>query len=140
MIDETERLGRAFGTQGREAIGENAWLARERAQKLVTECVQLIVDVEWTLLGVDERTAAVSCARDAARQSVRQFGEAVRASGAPPERAVAMVKAMAGDAIRDVTSTRPISYQTAVRDLHDGVVRWMIDGYYELSSADGLVQ
>ena len=130
MAENPEESRHPLGSEEREVSRENARVARERAERLITECARLMAELERSVLSREARRSAVDESRSALEKGVLELAECLRGVGAPPERAIAIVKEIAEDALRDIDSKPRFSYQPPARELRADVVRWMINGYY----------
>jgi len=130
MTDKPEESQGPDAASSSDALREEARLAREQAEVLITECARLMADVERSLLSREARRSAMKESRDALEKGVANLAECLRGLGAPPERAITIVKEIADNALRDVEARPRFAHDRDARELRADVVRWTINGYF----------
>jgi len=89
-----------------------------------------MAELEQSLLGREARRSAISDSRGAVKSGVCELAQCLRGLGAPPERALTIVKEIAENAMRGVEARPQFVYAVEARELRADVVRWTINAYY----------
>jgi len=130
MIHAPDDSRRPSALEEGEEARENARAARAQVECLISQCARLMAELEVSLLGHEARRSEINDSRGAVKEGVCELAQCLRGLGAPPERALAIVKEIAENAMRGVDAKPHFIYAVEARELRADVVRWTIEAYY----------
>jgi len=134
MTDTPDESRRPSAVQEGEQAREEARVARARVESLITDCARGMAELEKSLLGHEARRSAVNDSRVAVKNGVCELAQCLRGLGAPPERALTIVKEIAENAMRGVEAAPRFVQAVEARELRADVVRWTITAYFGSSA------